>query len=219
MAQRKARQSNTVRPPRRTQEQRREETRRRLLEATITVLVEQGYARLTTVEVAKRAGVSQGAIFTHFDTKADLLCASVELLLPRLIQDYLTGLGSLPPGRDRITAAVQMLWMVFQRPELQAAIELYVAARTDPELQTALSALEGPHRDNLVRVARELFPEASSHKDFEGVVELIIDAVQGGAIARVVRPDHPAIQRMLKVLTRFAHRSFTRARRRPLKKV
>jgi AcrR family transcriptional regulator len=200
--------------PRRTQQQRREETRRRLLDATITVLVEQGYARLTTVEVAKRAGVSQGAIFTHFETKADLLCAAVEHLFPRLIQDYLAGLGGLPSGRDRISAAIQMLWIVFQRPELQAAIELYVAARTDAELQAALASMEGPHRENLVRVARELFPEAASHPEFEAVIELVIDAVQGGAIARVARPDDPSIQRMLKVLTRFVHRSFSRGQNR-----
>jgi AcrR family transcriptional regulator len=217
MAQRKARPAAPARP-RRTQQERREETRRRLLDATITVLVEQGYARLTTVEVAKRAGVSQGAVFTHFDTKADLLCAAVEHLFPRLIQDYLAGLGGLPHGRDRISAAVQMLWIIFQRPELQAAIELYVAARTDPELQAALAAMEGPHRDNLVRVARELFPEAAAHPEFEAVIELVIDAVQGGAIARVARPDHPAIQRMLKVLTRFVHRSFSRGRNHPLKR-
>jgi AcrR family transcriptional regulator len=217
MPQRKAHQA-AASHPRRTQQQRREETRRRLLDATITVLVEQGYARLTTIEVAKRAGVSQGAIFTHFDTKADLLCAAVEHLFPRLIQDYLAGLSALPNGRDRISAAVQMLWIVFQRPELQAAIELYVAARTDPELQAALAAMEGPHRDNLVRVARELFPEAASHLEFEAVIELVIDAVQGGAIARVARPDHPALQRMLKVLTRFVHRSFSRGKNRPLKR-
>jgi AcrR family transcriptional regulator len=214
MPQKKARPATPARPHR-TQQERREETRRRLLDATITVLVEQGYARLTTNEVAKRAGVSQGAIFTHFDTKADLLCASVELLFPRLIQDYLAGLSTQPSGRDRISAAVQGLWVVFQRPELQAAIELYVAARTDPELQAALAAMEGPHRDNLVRVARELFPEAASHKEFEAVVELVIDAVQGAVIARVARPDHPALQRMLKVLTRFVHRSFSRGRHRP----
>jgi AcrR family transcriptional regulator len=212
MPPRKARPAVASRP-RRTQQERRGETRRRLLDATITVLVEQGYARLTTVEVAKRAGVSQGAIFTHFDTKADLLCAAVEHLFPRLIQDYLAGLGSLPGARDRVGAAVEMLWSIFQRPELQAAIELYVAARTDPELQAALTSMEGPHRDNLVRVARELFPEAASHHDFEAVIELVVDAVQGGAIARVARPDHPALQRMRKVLTRFVRRSFFRSRK------
>ncbi|ADO68755.1 TetR/AcrR family transcriptional regulator [Stigmatella aurantiaca] len=198
---------------RRTQQERREETRRRLLDATIGVLVEQGYARLTTVEVARRAGVSQGAIFTHFETKAELLVAAVEHLFPRLIQDYLAGYGGLPGGRDRIGAAVEMLWAVFERPEMLAAVELYVAARTEPELQAALATVEGPHRNNLVRVARGLFPEAAEHPDFEAVVELIIDAVQGGAIARVARPHHPALRRMRQVLIRFVHRSFTRHRR------
>jgi AcrR family transcriptional regulator len=206
-------------PPRRTQQQRREETRRRLLDATIQVLVEQGYARLTTVEVAQRAGVSQGAVFTHFDTKADLLAAAVEHLFPRLIQDYLAGFGGLSSVQDRISAAVEMLWSIFQRPELNAAIELYVAARTDRELQAALASMEGPHRDNLVRVARELFPEAASHPDFEAVVELTIDAIQGSAIARVARPDHPALDRMRQVLTRFVRSSFSRGRRpRPLRR-
>ncbi len=203
---------------RRTQQQRREETRRRLLDATLHVLVEQGYARLTTVEVAKRAGVSQGAIFTHFDTKADLLAASVEHLFPRLIQDYLAGLSGQAGLKDRVASAVEMLWSIFQRPELQAAIELYVAARTDPELQAALASMEGPHRDNLVRVAREMFPEAASHPDFEAVVELAVDAIQGGAIARVARPDHPALQRMREVLTRFIRSSFSRGRQRPLRR-
>jgi AcrR family transcriptional regulator len=198
---------------RRTQQERREETRRRLLDATIAVLVEQGYARLTTVEVAKRAGVSQGAVFTHFDTKAELLVAAVQHLFPRIIQDYLAGYAGLPSGRDRIGAAVEMLWAVFERPEMQAAIELYVAARTEPELQAALATVEGPHRDNLLRVARGLFPEAAEHPDFEAVVELVIDAVQGGAIARLARPHHPALPRMRQVLVRFVHRSFTRHRR------
>ncbi|SEU37618.1 TetR/AcrR family transcriptional regulator [Stigmatella erecta] len=197
---------------RRTQQERREETRRRLLDATIAVLVEQGYARLTTVEVARRAGVSQGAVFTHFDTKAELLVAAVQHLFPRLIQDYLAGYAGLPGGRDRIGAAVEMLWAVFERPEMLAAIELYVAARTEPELQAALATVEGPHRDNLLRVARGLFPEAAEHADFEAVVELVIDAVQGGAIARVARPHHPALPRMRQVLVRFVHRSFTRHR-------
>jgi hypothetical protein len=38
--------------------------------------------------------------------------------------------------------------------------------------------------------------------------------VQGGAIGRVARPDDPSIHRMLKVLTRFVHRSFSRGQNR-----
>jgi AcrR family transcriptional regulator len=207
-------------PARRTQAERRETTRRKLLDATIVTLVELGYARLTTVEVAKRAGVSQGALFTHFDTKEELLAISVEHLFPRLIQDYLAGVGARPPGRDRIAAAVDMLWSIYQRPELQAAIELYVAARTDTELQAALATVDGPHRENLHRVARELFPEAAAHPDFDDVVELALDAVQGAAVGGAARPDDPAHRRMLDTLARFMRTAFAtstpeRPRRRP----
>lgn len=208
----------TEAPARRTQQERRETTRRKLLDATIATLVELGYARLTTVEVAKRAGVSQGALFTHFDTKEELLAVAVEHLFPRLIQDYLAAVGARPQGKDRIAAAVDMLWAIYQRPELQAAIELYVAARTDTELQAALATVDGPHRKNLHRVARELFPEAAAHPDFNDVVELALDAVQGAAVGGTARPDDPAHRRMLDMLARFMRAAFSppeRPRRRP----
>ncbi|MBU8898002.1 TetR/AcrR family transcriptional regulator [Corallococcus sp. H22C18031201] len=210
-----------ARPPRRTQQERRETTRRKLLDATIETLVELGYARLTTVEVAKRAGVSQGALFSHFDTKEELLAVAVEHLFPRLIQDYLASVSARQAGRDRIAAAVDMLWTIYQRPELQAAIELYVAARTAPELQAALAIVDGPHRQNLHRVARELFPEATSHPDFDDVVELALDAVQGAAVGGAARPADPAHRRMLDTLARFMRATLVppprpRRRARPL---
>jgi AcrR family transcriptional regulator len=210
-----------ARPVRRTQQERRETTRRKLLDATIETLVELGHARLTTVEVAKRAGVSQGALFTHFDTKEELLAAAVEHLFPRLIQDYLAGVGARPSGKDRIASAVDMLWAAYQRPELQAAIELYVAARTDAELRVALAAVDGPHRENMHRVARELFPDvASSSPEFHAVVELALDAVQGAAVGGSARPNDPAHRGMLDALTRFMRSAFSpptpqRARPRP----
>ncbi|MBN9682016.1 MULTISPECIES: TetR/AcrR family transcriptional regulator [unclassified Corallococcus] len=196
-------------PVRRTQAERRESTRRKLLDATIETLVEQGYARLTTVEVAKRAGVSQGALFTHFETKEELLAVAVEHLFPRLIQDFLAGVGARPSGKDRVGAAVDMLWAAYQRPELQAAIELYVAARTSPELQRALAVVDGPHRQNMHRVARELFPDvAATHPDFDDVVELALDAVQGAAVGGAARPSDPAHRRMLDTLARFMRVAF-----------
>ena len=70
-------------PARRTQQERRDSTRTRLLEATVECLVELGYARTTTLAVAQRAEVSQGALFKHFPTKAALLGAAVERLFPR----------------------------------------------------------------------------------------------------------------------------------------
>jgi AcrR family transcriptional regulator len=46
-----------------------------ILEAAIQVLADQGYARLTTTRVAKRAGVSVGTLYQYFPGKAALMAA------------------------------------------------------------------------------------------------------------------------------------------------
>jgi AcrR family transcriptional regulator len=56
------------------------ETRGRLLQATIDLLVERGYPRLTVADIARRAGVSNGARVHHFPTKEDLVVAANEQL-------------------------------------------------------------------------------------------------------------------------------------------
>ena len=58
---------------RRTQAERTASTRAALLAATVDSLVERGYRGTTTSDVARRAGVSYGALLHHYPTKADVL--------------------------------------------------------------------------------------------------------------------------------------------------
>lgn len=46
-----------------------------LLMAGFTCIADLGYARATTAEICRRAGVSSGTFFHHFPTKEDLLLA------------------------------------------------------------------------------------------------------------------------------------------------
>jgi AcrR family transcriptional regulator len=196
---------------RRTQQERRDATRLKLLDATVACLVELGHAQTTTIAIAQRAGISQGALFKHFPTKAELLGAAVEHLFPRLIAEYRDGLEvAALPEEDRVAHAIERLWSIYQRPELLAAIELYVAARTDPELASALSSVDPPHRRHLHRVARELFPDvAATRPDFDAIIELILNAVQGAAVGGVALPANPAHRQMLALLVQFARRAFS----------
>ncbi|WNG36073.1 TetR/AcrR family transcriptional regulator [Archangium violaceum] len=196
---------------RRTQQERRDSTRLKLLDATVECLVELGYARTTTLAIAQRAGISHGALFKHFPTKAELLGTAVEHLFPRLISEYRAELDAAPaPTGDRVVHAIERLWSIYQRPELLAAIELYVAARTDSELASALSTVDPPHRRHLHRVARELFPDiASTHPDFDAIIELILNAVQGAAVGGVALPANPDHRQMLALLVRFVRSAFS----------
>ena len=189
--------------PRRTQAERRQTTRRGLLDAAIECLVDAGYAGLTTTEVCRRAGVSQGALFKHFATKAELVAATAEHLFANLIDTFRAGLPPLDADTDRAAVVVQQLWAVFQQPRLEAAFELYVAARTDADLARRLTPVSERHAENMRRLAHELFPEAAHDAGFDAFVDLGISALQGAAIGRPLRRDDDDAAPMLAVLTTF----------------
>ncbi len=129
-------------PPRRTQAERRETTRAALLQATIDCLLEHGYAGTTTTRVVERAGVSRGAQVHHFPTKAELVAEAVGHLAALRADEIRAELEKLPEGRRRTEAALDLIWKVHTGPLFTAAMELWVAGRTDPELRRHLVPIE-----------------------------------------------------------------------------
>ena len=75
----------------RTQQQRREETVGRLLEACIATIIEVGYARASAAVITKRAGVSVGALFRHFETMGDFMAATASEVLRRQLELHQAG--------------------------------------------------------------------------------------------------------------------------------
>lgn len=126
----------------RTQAQRREQTRTALLDATIDCLVELGYPRTSMQEICARAGVSKGAFQHHFAAKTELMAAAVEHLTTRLKQQRVPEVEGLPPGPARVAAAIDLLWESYSGTLATAAMELWIAARTDPDLRAAIRPVD-----------------------------------------------------------------------------
>src|SRR5437763_16557793 len=103
-------------PPMPTQAERTAATRGRLLDAALDVLAEQGYAATTTVEAAKRAGVSRGAPLHHFPTKPELLAAAVEHLYARRRPALRAAAAATPDGVDPIATAVDLPCSIVSGP-------------------------------------------------------------------------------------------------------
>jgi len=57
---------------------------KKIIETTITLFAEKGYANTSTAEIAKIAGVSEGTIFKHYGTKDKLL---LSVILP-FVKDF-----------------------------------------------------------------------------------------------------------------------------------
>lgn len=116
---------------RRTQAERSAETRDKILRATIDLLVEQGYARLTTAGVDERAGVSSGARVHHFRSKVDLVVEATKHTYDRAAElgrkRALSARTSVNPLREY---AKDCQSVYFDWPFI-AALEVVVTARTD----------------------------------------------------------------------------------------
>lgn len=163
---------------RRTQAERRATTRTKLLDAVLDELVAVGHASLTTPAVCRRAGVSQGALFKHFATKAGLVSAAIEHLFAGLVADYGRSFATASSAGEPVERGVALLWQVFQDPRLLAAYDLYTAARTDAELRANLSVVVRSHGEALHELAAMLFGDFPPER-LRAVVDVTILAMQG----------------------------------------
>ncbi|MFD1825415.1 MULTISPECIES: TetR/AcrR family transcriptional regulator [Mumia] len=124
-----------------TQGERSRLMRQRLLEATVDSLVELGWSGTSTTVVSQRAGVSRGAQLHHFPSKQALVIAAVDHLTERRRDDLAAAVRGLP-AQGRTRAVLDVLAAQFVSPVFFAALELWVAARTDDELRAAVGPLE-----------------------------------------------------------------------------
>jgi AcrR family transcriptional regulator len=192
---------------RRTQEQRSSATRARILDATLECLAELGYADTTTIVVAERAGVSRGAQLHHFPTRAALISAAVQFLFARLTDSYEAAFAHVAPGAERVSAAVDLLWEIFQDARLTAVLELYVAARTDEELRRELVPIADRHHENVLRMARGYFPDAAANPAFAALLDVVLDALQGLAVRRLVTADPTTLGASVALVKNIARRA------------
>lgn len=74
-----------------TKGNKRQRTRSRLIEAATEVIREKGYDRTTLEEVARRAGMTRGAIYNNFKDKEDLFLAVIETRWEPIVPPFKRG--------------------------------------------------------------------------------------------------------------------------------
>lgn len=125
---------------RRTQAERSHATRTKILEVTLACLLDRGLHDSSTVEIAKRAGVSRGALLHHFPTKEELLKEALRFLLLGEVAEIRKMAGDIEAGTVDFDSFLAMLWDHFSGPLFMITLEYVTAARTDPEIKAALVA-------------------------------------------------------------------------------
>jgi AcrR family transcriptional regulator len=114
-----------------------DETRERLLASAAKVFAEEGYAGARVSEIARAAGLTTGAIYAHYATKADLLCEAIR----SHGADPLLGLSSSDDFTGSVPELLQELGRLLNsRPAGHGSLlmEAAVAARRDREVAKVL---------------------------------------------------------------------------------
>jgi AcrR family transcriptional regulator len=153
--------------------------RLRLLDATVDCLVRYGYAGTTTTKVTELAGVTRGAQVHHFPTRADLVAAAVRHLAQRRADLAFERIDAVREAPDPLDAALDLMWEIHQGPVLYATIEMWVAARTDPELREHMTKVEPAARASLIEFIAAAFGEHAASPRFRHVMYTALDTVRG----------------------------------------
>lgn len=178
------------RPPRRTQAERRAATRGALLSATIEVLVDHGYAGLTTTLVCERAGVTRGAQAHYFATKAELVVQALSHLTDQLVADLVSKPLNVPDDpRGQYEVLLNRLWEIFSGPVSFAQLELFTAARTDEDLRRHLVQFDRAVMATLADGARRVAPHLVDRPEFAAAMSTAIATIRGLRMMRAVASE------------------------------
>ncbi len=164
--------------------------REQILAATLALLRERGIARLTTREVAQRAGVSEGSVFYHFGDRFGLMRAVFTDSLSPLVEVGTAGLQG-----DDVRGTLEAFSDGVQE-FLRTGLDVLMAAQADVDLRESLVGFladndYGPHR-GIAAVARYLAEQQAAGAvradvDPQVVAHLVVsDAMQRSAQPKLV---------------------------------
>ncbi len=163
--------------------------RRRILSATVELIGEAGWARVTTRKVAERAGVNNALLHYYFGSKQALLVqAASEVIFGMLASpiDLLLGGPTLHDG-----AAEVLRWLAdlgSDGADARVLAEISVQAVRDPALRETVSETL---RDARARYAEQAAAAGLAPERAEGLAILVFAMLDGALLHRLIDPALP----------------------------
>ncbi len=96
--------------------------------------------------------------------------------------------------RRRLEELLDQVWSIHTGPVFQATTELWVAARTAPELRVAMDEVQRDVTRLIARGAAELFPELMDRPRAGEVLDVALAAMRGLALLRFTS-DEAGVER------------------------
>ncbi len=128
--------------PMKIREKAKKETRQKLLEVAKHEFIEKGLLNISTVEIAKKAGVAHGTVFFHFQNKENLVVEVLDTELLKITNE----LNVLLHGSDDIKNLLNRYLDFLEREELFFAVIARETPFYAPELRRRILGREAAIR-------------------------------------------------------------------------
>ena len=154
------------------------DTATRLVQAAAEVFAEKGYDKTGVAEIARRAGLTTGAIYSRFTGKAELLAEAIRACGGDEFDELFAQHGFEGRAGDVLTTVAMHLVTRTRDPLRSMLLEAFVAARRDPEVQEVV-------RRHLAERAAQmgaLIDDAKGH----GTVDVALDTAAVVHLAHAV---------------------------------
>ena len=199
--------------------------REQIIEAAIASILEVGFYRSSTNEIARRAEVSWGALQYHFGTREALLLAIVEELGRRFIESVDGARVAGETLAERIASLYEILAEHYENPTFLVRLQIVLNLEHDPdtseEVMAAIAAQSAASEAGTRRLLVEALGPDADPEDY-GV---LFHALRGMALSRLYSatvpvqgsggPSRTALERFIARLADGWPVSATAGRRKP----
>ena len=158
--------------------------RTQIIEAAIASILEVGFYRSSTNEIARRANVSWGALQYHFGTREALLLAIVKELDRRFIEDLQSARVEGDTTEERIYSLYLLLAHHYDNPSWLVRLQILLNLQHDPDTSADVMAEIGETAKQAEAPLRQLLRQAIGAKPVKGGVDALFHALRGFALSR-----------------------------------
>lgn len=137
----------------------RDERRQQLINATIAMIAESGFSRMTITGVAERAGVSHGLVLFHFKSKDQLLTETLDYLAEEYRSNWQTAFrsaGERPEEKILALTRADFNEMICTPAKLAAWCAFWGESQSRPLYQARCGANDAHYNNTLVSLCAEM---------------------------------------------------------------
>lgn len=189
--------------PKRTQAQRTEETTTALFEATMELMLSDGLSRMTTQAIAKRAGVSRGALTHHFQSREELVAEAIHHHLTALNTKLLAFAKTMQQNETEVGAIADFLWKMMSDGVFYVTLEYLPEVRHNEALKARLVPVTKEFHDGLEAIWSHVATKTSCEPKQASIILNMTMCLFRGMIAQTILRDDPAYYR--EMLTQWKH--------------